>query len=173
MLHDISSLQNVGNSPLYAAAYSGHDAVVAVLLSHGADVNQANADGTRPIDQAKTQQIKDMIYAHMKKKYQESQQPVDESLWRTAAVMGDLAMIQQGINDKIDVNCRDIEGHSTALYLSSREGHLPCVEYLISQHSNLNITSVSAHDFYLSIYPHPLPLPILTPQTLILLLYVA
>ena len=171
-------------------AANGFDAVVAVLLSNGADVNQVNNDGKKPIDVATDQKIKDMIYAPMKKKHQESQQPVDESLWFTAAMMGDLAVIQQGINDKIDVNCRDSKGH-TAVYWAAANGHEQLLEYLISLHADLSIADVSAHDVYLSIsillhlltplLPPPilltsLLLPVLlTPLLLppILLLYVA
>ena len=49
MLHDISSLQNDGDSPLHRATRNGHNAVVAVLLSNGADVNKANNGGNSPL----------------------------------------------------------------------------------------------------------------------------
>ena len=207
MLHDISSLQKYGESPLYAAAINDHDAIVAVLLSHGADVNQANHygraplyvavgnnhdaviavllshgadvnqadnDGLKPIDVA-NQKTKDMLYAHMKKKHQESQQPVDELLWFAAAEKGDLAVIQQGINDKIDVNCQDREG-CTAVWLAAWRGHEQLLEYLISQQADLSIANVSAHDVYLSIsilltsLPPPILLTPLLPPLLTSLL---
>ena len=188
-LHDISSLQNDGSSPLQAAAAGGHDAVVTVLLDNGANINHANKvgwsslhlsaynghetmvgslidrgadvnlvnnDGDRPIDVAKTQKIKDMLIALTKEKPQEEgqQQPpgqavptiMDESQWFRAAKKGDLALIQQGINDnKIDVNCRD-SGSRTAVYWAAQEGRLPLMEYLITQHADLSISTVIANN---------------------------
>ena len=99
-----------------------------------------------------------MLYALMKKQQQQQQQqqqpqqeqPVDESLWFPAASQGDLALIQQGINDKIDVNCRDSKGR-TAVYCAAQEGHLQLVEYLITQHADLNIANVSGDEVFLSI----------------------
>ena len=78
MLHDISSLQNTGSSSLHVAAAMGHDAVVAVLLSNGADVNQANNDGEKPIDVAKTPEVKDMLIAHTTKMQEQEQEQEQE-----------------------------------------------------------------------------------------------
>ena len=160
---DVNQADGNGASPLYTAAFNDHDTVVAVLLSNGADVNQANNKGQKPIDVADNQKIKDMLIAH--EKVQQQQSPpfqllsngqavstmVDESQWFQAAMMGDLAVIQQGINDKIDVNCRDLDGR-TAVWLAVAEGHIPLTEYLINQHADLSIVGhVSDNDDILSI----------------------
>ena len=143
---NINHLNNDGYSPVYRAAKNGHETVVALLIDRGADVNLADNDGDRPIDVAKTQKIKDMLIALTKEKQPEKGQPVDESQWFRAAKEGDLVLIQQGINDnKIDVNCRD-SGGRTAMYWAAQEGHLPLVEYLITQHADLNIATVSANN---------------------------
>ena len=152
---NINHLNNDGYSPVYRAAKNGHETVVVVLIDRGADVNLADNDGDRPIDVAKTQKIKDMLIALTKEKPQEEgQQPpgqavptiMDESQWFRAAKKGDLALIQQGINDnKIDVNCRDSKG-CTAVYWAAQQGYLQLVEYLITQHADLSITTVSAND---------------------------
>ena len=137
--------------------------MVAVLLSNGANVNQTNNKGEKPFDVASNQDIKSMLYALMKKQQQQQQQqqqqpqqeqPVDESLWFPAASQGDLALIQQGINDKIDVNCRDSKGR-TAMYWAAQEGHLQLVEYLITQHADLSIADVSGDEVFLSISTSP------------------
>ena len=44
-------------SPLYRATRNDHVAVVDVLLSKGANVNQTKYDRQKPIDVAKTQEI--------------------------------------------------------------------------------------------------------------------
>ena len=72
-------------------------------------------------------------------------QMVDELQWFQAAEIGDLDLIQRGINGKIDVNCKDSDDR-TALYLAARDGHLQLVEYLITQHADLSIARVSAND---------------------------
>ena len=137
------------------AAFNGREAVVAQLLSMGADVNKEDIFGHSPIDVTDTKKVKDMLVAH-KKKQQEQVQPkgeatsngqavptvVDESQWFQAAEQGDLAVIQQGINDKIDVNCQDSKGR-TAVYWAAKEGHSQLVEYLVTQHADLHIADVS------------------------------
>ena len=107
---------------------------------------------------AKTEKIKNMLIAHVTKKQQQEEeeeeqqlqqldqatalQAVDEAQWFRAAKEGDLAVIQQGISDKMDVNCRD-SGGRTALYWATFYGHVELVVYLSSQHADLSISSVS------------------------------
>ena len=144
MLRDLSSRrQDEGYSPLHVAVANGHDTVAAFLLSNGAEVNQANNNGQKPIDVANTQMMKDMLLAHMKKKEEESQ-------WLQAAMKGDLAVIQQGINDKIDINCRE-SGGRTAVLCAAEQGHVLLLEYLLSQQADLSIPNVSANDVMLPI----------------------
>ena len=101
---------------------------------------------------------------------------VDKLQWFQAAEEGDLALIQQGINDKIDVNCQDSK-RRTAVYLAAAKGHVQLMEYLISQQADLHIADVRAADVLLSIstlipitsysaniYPNP-AITILTPLT--------
>ena len=70
-------------------------------------------------------------------------------------------MIQQGISDKIGVNCRDSEGR-TAVWWAAEKNHLQLLKYLQTQNADLNIADVSAKDVYLSVcnltpftYPNP------------------
>ena len=150
---NVNQANHDGWFPLHYAAYLGHDAVVVVLLDNGADLYLANNDGQKPVDVAKDQKIKDILIAHMAKN-QPGQaagtKVVDEAQWFQAATKGDLAVIQQGINDKIDVNCRDSDGR-TALIGAAFYGHILLVEYLILQQADVNIPSVSAND---TLLPH-------------------
>ena len=145
---NVNQANHDGWFPLHYAAYLGHDGVVALLLDNGADLYLANNDGQKPIDVAKDQKIKDMLIAHTTKNQTgqvTDSKVVDEAQWFQAATKGDLAVIQQGINDKIDVNCRDSDGR-TALIGAAFYGHIFLVEYLILQHADVNIPSVSAND---------------------------
>ena len=168
---NVNQAKNDGFVPLHFAAFNGHEAVVAALLDKGADADHAGISGQKPIDLAKTQKIKEMLIAHTKKKQEQvqggeelalSQPPngeavsndhalptmVDESRWFQAAEQGDLSLIQQGINDKIDVNCQDSKGR-TAMYFAAGNGHLGLVEYLVTQHADLHIADVSGDDVLL------------------------
>ena len=170
---NINQADNDGNSPFHFAVFNGQETVVAVFLSNGSNINQINGDGQKPIDVATTQKIKDMFIAHAKEKQVQEQRGnelaeqqqlppkdeapsngqavptmVDESQWFQAAEQGELSLIQQGINDKIDVNCRDSKGR-TAVYWAAKEGHIGLVEYLISQHADLHIADVSGDDVLL------------------------
>ena len=139
-------------SSLHWAAMSGQEAVIAILLDNGADVNLANNDGRKPIDLATTEKINDMLIAHTTKNQPDQAagpKVMDEAQWFQAANKGDLALIQQGINDKIDINCRDSTGR-TALSFATQQSHLSLVEYLISLHADLNIANVSIHAITLS-----------------------
>ena len=161
---NINQTTNNGVSPLHAAASSDQHAGVAVLLSYGADINLTNSDGEKPIDVAKNQKVKDMLIAHAKKQEDQQQQQqsdqatvskaVDEAQWFQAAKDGNLAVIQQGIVDKIDVNCRDNKG-LTALWFAALVRNIPLMEYLISQHADVNTADVSAKIYsgYVTINP--------------------
>ena len=46
---DITAAANNGVTALYIAAWNGHEAVVAHLVSHGASVDQAKNDGATPV----------------------------------------------------------------------------------------------------------------------------
>ena len=144
---DFNQADNNGFSSLHHAAENVNDGMVAILIEKGADVNQVDLDGDRPIDVAKTQKIKDMLITLTEEKREDQGQAaarkvVDEAQWFRAANKGKLAVIQQGISDKIDVNCRDSGGRS-AVWWAARKGHNQLVEYLVNQHADLSILTVS------------------------------
>ena len=152
---EVNQANKDGASPLHLAAFYGHEEITTMFLEKGADVHLAGNNGQKPIDVAKTQKIKDILIAHVTKKQQQQeereQQPdqaasskvMDEAQWFQAAKDGNLALIQQGINDKIDVNSRDNDGR-TALFWAAHHNHVLLVEYLITQHADLSISTVCA-----------------------------
>ena len=46
---DVNQACSVGFTPLYVAAQSGHDGIVAVLIQAGADVRKASKNGYTPM----------------------------------------------------------------------------------------------------------------------------
>ena len=153
---EVNQANKDGASPLHLAAFYGHEEITTMFLEKGADAHLAGNNGQKPIDVAKTQKIKDILIAHVTKKQQQQeereQQPdqaasskvMDEAQWFQAAKDGNLALIQQGINDKIDVNCRD-NNSRTAIWWATQRDHLHILEYLISQHADTSIANVSAN----------------------------
>ena len=174
---NVNLVNHDGASPLHFAAENRNDAVAAILIEKGADVNQVDLDGDRPIDVAETQKIKDMLIALTEEKRDDQaidSKVVDEAQWFRAAKKGKLAVIKQGIKDKIDVNCRDSTG-CTALSLATQRDHISVVEYLFSQGADVSIPSVSAIDVFLSatqlapaLFLFPSVLPTLLTPTIIL-----
>ena len=69
--------------------------MLAILLDKGADVNQANNDGQKPIDIAKTPEVKDMLIAHTTK-MQEGLQPSPGPSSVPGQVQGQLEMAVAG-----------------------------------------------------------------------------
>ena len=144
---NINQTNNDGLSPLHFAAFNDQENLLLILLSNGADVDLPNKEGKKPIDIAKTQKIKDILIAHTTKQQPDqaaTPQIVDEAQWFQAVKEGNLAVIQQGINDKIDVNCRD-NNSRTAIWWATQRDHLHILEYLISQHADTSIANVSAN----------------------------
>ena len=161
---NVNHTNKEGHSPLLSAAMNGHEDVVAALLDNGADASHSNSDGKKPLDIAKTEKIKDMLIAHMKKQEEEQLQQsdlatapnmVDEAQWFQAAKDGNLAVIQQGINNKIDVNLRDSKG-LTALWWAARGDHSQLVDFLVKQHSDVNVAHVSVPQNITSACDHQL-----------------
>ena len=50
-----------GDMAVFCAAFDGEEAVVRVLVEAGADVNLATTDGSTPLRQARTEQIKRLL----------------------------------------------------------------------------------------------------------------
>lgn len=48
--HEVNLKGDIGNTALHYAVMNNHDSVAALLISHGANVNQKNDYGDRPAD---------------------------------------------------------------------------------------------------------------------------
>ena len=50
-----------GSTPLHSASYHGHEDIIKLLISYGADINKTNYLGETPSDEAATRRYKEMI----------------------------------------------------------------------------------------------------------------
>ena len=139
--------------------------MVAVLLSDGADVNQTDNYGQKPIDVALNQEIKDMLIAHAAKvvvEEDDEEEDVDEVFgdeegeedgetdpetahhnidFIQAAKNGDLTTVQSLV-DKVKINSKDGTG-CTALNNAATYGHLDVVQFLLARKDvDVNLASV-------------------------------
>lgn len=57
----INEIQHTGSTPLHGVAYYGQINVVKLLLNYGAKINIKNKSNNLPIDEAFTQEIKDLL----------------------------------------------------------------------------------------------------------------
>lgn len=58
---EINEIQHTGSTPLHGAAYYGQINVVKLLLNYGAKTNIKNKSGNLPIDEAFTDEIKNLL----------------------------------------------------------------------------------------------------------------
>ena len=102
---------------LYWAALQGHEEIVRLLLSKGADANEVDNVGKKPIDVAKTQIIKDMLFPHTTAKQQEEGQPSDPSSLPVEAVneMTDKDTTQDLKESNLDESQSQNQDHSEAV----------------------------------------------------------
>lgn len=95
----ISVRDSDGSTPLHCACWKGHEAVVAVLLKAGADVNAENANehwGTTPLHaaaHANQKKIAERLIAHgadINAKNLNNRTPLDETSFHNASAVAQL-----------------------------------------------------------------------------------
>src|SRR5579871_5192120 len=66
-VREINQVESSNNSTaLHAASYFGHADIVKRLLAVGANIHTHNGHGFTPVQEAKTQEIKDLFEQHIK-----------------------------------------------------------------------------------------------------------
>lgn len=58
---NVNDIQSIGSTPLHGAVYYGQTNVVKTLIVYGAHTNIKNGYGHLPIDEAMTEEIKDIL----------------------------------------------------------------------------------------------------------------
>jgi ankyrin repeat protein len=118
-----------GRTPLYDAAYDGHQEIVELLITAGADVN-ANSDNGTPLDTAirgNYREIADLLLKHGGK----------YGSIRTAAGGGDIEAVKEFLAAGADVNAKSKFGR-TPLHYAAGFGQKETAELLIAKGVNVN-----------------------------------
>jgi len=116
-------------TPLHWAALKGHEAVAALLLDEGADVEARNRDGETPIDVARRSGRTNVLKLF----------PPDII---EAARSGDLAIVQRFVEkDRSLVGRKDPEFGATPLHWAALKGHVDVVRYLLASGADASATN--------------------------------
>ena len=149
--------------PIHAAAYTGHDVIVALLIRHGASVDARNAEGRTPLILASDKGHSTVIRELINNGAESSLMGVNgRNALHIAFCHGQMEAVRLLVeaNEQIDryctlVNKRTKDG-ATALYLSAASGFIAQVSYLLQHgadpgicehHGNspLHVTSQEGH----------------------------
>jgi hypothetical protein len=66
-VEEINQIEPNGSTALHVASYRGHEKIVELLLEKGASHTVVNRYNNTPLDEAKTEKIKQLIHSRMKK----------------------------------------------------------------------------------------------------------
>jgi cytohesin len=126
---DVNAKERRGQTPLHAATYRGHTALVELLIANDADVNALSVNGKTPLDWA-NDEIADLIRKHGGK----------HSTINMAAGAGNAEGVKEFLVAGADVNA-DMYG-GTPLHRAAVWGHKEIVELLIDKGADVNVKDV-------------------------------
>lgn len=126
-----------GGTPLHYAAEKGHEEIAGLLIDYGADVNAESAfdDRATPLQYAAFTDRKDIIKLLLEKG------AVIYNI-QLAAYMGDLAKLDDFIQEGVDINALDTHGY-TPLHYAAQNGQKETAKLLIAKGADVNVKSWS------------------------------
>ena len=136
---DVNKADTDNRTPLFNAAWMGHEAVVKALIEAGADVNKANAEHRRtPLFQAILLGHEAVVKALIEAGADVNKANTDD--WTplyTAAWKGREALVKALIEAGADVDKADTD-HRTPLYTAAWYGHEAVMKALIEAGADVN-----------------------------------
>jgi ankyrin repeat protein/CRP-like cAMP-binding protein len=136
---DLFVKDELKRTPLHVAASAGHYSLVKMLLEDKADVAAVDAMNNTPLNDAvrhKQDDVADLIRkSHASQKYKVAGAAMGVEMC-VAAFAGDVEQIQRLIRNGVDPDVADYDGR-TALHLSTCEGRVEVVTYLLSAKCNI------------------------------------
>jgi ankyrin repeat protein len=127
---DINAKDNLGQTPLYAAIWSGDANMVELLLDKGANMKIKDIDGQTPFNVAVRYSQKDILKLFVAR-------GAEVSSIQVAACIGDLGRVKAFLARGIDINTKDTRNR-TALHYAAKEGHKEVVELLLANGADVN-----------------------------------
>jgi formylglycine-generating enzyme required for sulfatase activity len=127
-----------GETPLHLAAASGHEAIVALLMDHGARLNSRTREGQTPFDLASAKGHSTIV-AMLRQKGGDSAKAFDElAIFMNAVRAGDIAKVEAAARSGTDLNRRDAGG-ATALHHAAFAGQTDIVRFLLDHNANVDL----------------------------------
>nr|CAD7426767.1 unnamed protein product [Timema monikensis] len=136
-------VDNIGSSLLHLAADYGHLNIVKCLVDKGADINQPNREGFKPLHVATRSGHLEVVQflVGLKQNFKES---LDEhKILLIASENGHIRIVNY-LLDLIDINTVDSEG-CTALHAAVRGGQLEVVQLLVERNAHINCQDVHGY----------------------------
>ncbi|MEE6464186.1 hypothetical protein FKM82_006208, partial [Ascaphus truei] len=132
---DVDVLNDMGDTPLHRAAFTGRKELVILLLDYNADTTVINGEGQTAKDVTHDKEIKIMLEAA-----ERTQERELEELLLGAAREGNLAKLSELLNKPKppDINCTDQMGN-TPLHCAAYRGQKQCALKLLKNGAAANI----------------------------------
>ncbi|MFC1793592.1 ankyrin repeat domain-containing protein [Planctomycetota bacterium] len=127
---DVNAKDNEGQTPLYAAIWSGDANMVELLLDKGANMKIKDSYGQTPLDVAVRYSQKDILKLLVAR-------GAEVPSIQVAAFIGDLSRVKAFLGRGIDINAKDTRNR-TALHYASNEGQKEVVELLLANGADVN-----------------------------------
>ena len=127
---DVNAMDDDGYTPLHCAAKNGHVNAVKTCLSNGADVNTKIHDAAS-CEHSDEDSLDSEGY--VKRKYN-----INKTALHLAAYYGHSEVMQVLLDNKADVNARDIDG-TTPLHYAAYSGNLIAIKICLSYDEDVNI----------------------------------
>jgi len=142
-------------TPLHLASFGGHIDAVVFLLEHGCDINPVDRWGSTPLNDAKTEEIAELLKLNggqsgvQQKVNEDLSIHVQDSIFPLLyAVYGnDLALTQSILlcGHPSLINTCDYDGR-TPLGVAASEGHLQMVRYLVTHGADVDHRDVRGNN---------------------------
>jgi len=127
---DVNAKDNEGQTPLYAAIWSGDANMVELLLDKGANIEIKDSYGQTPLDVAVRYSQKDILKLLVAR-------GAEVPSIQVAAYIGDLGRVKAFLGRGIDINAKDTR-NLTALQYAAEEGHKEVVDLLLANGADVD-----------------------------------